>query len=325
MNKFWSNKTVLHLPLLPISWIFGAIARLRRWWLTHLSKPYRAPVPVIIVGNISVGGNGKTPVVIWLVELLRRAGYKPGVVSRGYGGKADHYPFTVDVRASPAEVGDEPLLIHLRCGCPVVVAPNRSAAVRQLLRDFPDTDVVISDDGLQHYALARDIELAIIDGERRLGNRWLLPAGPLREPASRLKKVFAVICNGGLVGTGEVAMQLKPQPVCSVRTQLPAQLSGPVDAMAGIGYPPRFFNTLKQLQFDVVNAVAYADHQAFNPDELLEKFSQRPLIMTEKDAVKCRQFAAENWYYLPVSAVIPDHFAYRLLAQLKELQHGPRL
>lgn len=325
MTKFWLRRGILQWCLFPLAWLYGVIVSVRRFLYQKCLRRYKAPVPVIIVGNISVGGNGKTPVVIWLVERLRQAGYTPGVVSRGYGGHADHYPCTVVDDASPAQVGDEPLLIRLRCQCPVVVAPDRVAAVRQLLAEHPAVDVVLSDDGLQHYRLDRDIELAVIDGERRLGNRCLLPMGPLREPPRRLKQVFAVICNGGLVGTGEYAMALRPDGFRSVRTGLPVDISGAVDAFAGIGYPPRFFNTLKNMNIELVQQVAYADHQAFNPAELIAKFSERPVIMTEKDAVKCRSFAPENWYYLPVSATIPDRFAHHLLAQLKELKNGPRL
>ncbi|KLU19574.1 tetraacyldisaccharide 4'-kinase, partial [Proteus mirabilis] len=186
IERIWSGKSWLYILLLPFSWLYGVITLLRRFayqkgWLAS----WKAPVPVVIVGNLTAGGNGKTPIVIWLVEQLIQQGFKPGVVSRGYGGKSDHYPLLLTSNTSPAMAGDEPVLIHHRTGAPVAVAPNRRDAVKALLAQH-ELDVIITDDGLQHYALQRDYEIVVIDGQRRFGNGWWLPAGPMRERAGRL-------------------------------------------------------------------------------------------------------------------------------------------
>ncbi len=207
IERIWSGKSWFYILLLPFSWLYGAITLLRRFayqkgWLAS----WKAPVPVVVVGNLTAGGNGKTPVVIWLVEQLIQQGFKPGVVSRGYGGKSDHYPLLLTSDTSPSMAGDEPVLIHHRTGAPVAVAPNRRDAVKALLAQY-ELDVIITDDGLQHYALQRDYEIVVIDGQRRFGNGWWLPAGPMRERAGRLNSVDAIIVNGG-VSQGNVILLL---------------------------------------------------------------------------------------------------------------------
>ncbi len=325
IELLWYRRSWLNWLFAPFAMLFALITSMRRYaYKKGILPSYRASAPVIVVGNITVGGNGKTPVVLWLVELLTKAGYKPGVVSRGYGGKAPHYPYMLTPLSTAAESGDEPLLIYQRCGCPVAVAPKRAEAV-QLLLEQAGVDIIVCDDGLQHYALQRDIELVVMDGVRRLGNGWLMPMGPLRESASRMRNVLAVICNGGQARPDEIQMTLQPAPLCNVKTGRVAVVTGAVDAMAGIGHPPRFFNALLQQGYALNQQVAYADHQDFNAEELRQRFAKRPLIMTEKDAVKCRHFALDNWWYLPVTAQLPDGFAARLLAQLKELKHGAGL
>ena len=309
--------------LSPLSLLFWLITALRRqaYQLGWMPR-YRAPVPVIVVGNLSVGGNGKTPVVIWLVETLRAAGWQPGVVSRGYGGKAAVYPLLLTAETPAAECGDEPRLIADRCGVPVAVAPKRAEAVQALLATG-QVDLIICDDGLQHYALARDLELVVVDGERRFGNGHLLPMGPLREGLWRLGQVDAVLCNGGAAQPGEYPMALLAQ---TVQPLLPQERGLPthtqVDAMAGIGHPPRFFNTLRQLGYDLQQTVAFADHQSFDAKALAKQFSDRPLLMTEKDAVKCREFAQANWWYLPVAAQLPHSLAEFIVHTLKGVKHG---
>ncbi|MBV7438379.1 tetraacyldisaccharide 4'-kinase [Aeromonas sp. sif2416] len=319
LDRLWYGRSGWRWLLAPLALLFAIISgarrvAYRRGWL----KSYRASLPVIVVGNLSVGGNGKTPVVVWLVEQLQARGWRPGVVSRGYGGKAPHYPYRLDAASTTIEAGDEPVLIARRCGCPVVVAPKRSDAVR-LLEQSGEVDIIITDDGLQHYALARDIELVVVDGARRFGNGCLLPMGPLREPMTRLKRVDAIICNGGTPAQGEYPMALvaaAPRRVCD-DAPLEAPLAGPVDALAGIGHPPRFFATLTGLGYELVQSAGYADHQAFDRDELLARFDRRPLLMTEKDAVKCRAFAPDSWWYLPVSAELPASLLDSLLHSLK--------
>ena len=210
IDKIWSGRSKLYWLLLPFSFLYGAVSGLRRLlFRCGLKKSRRMPVPVVVVGNLTAGGNGKTPVVIWLTEQLLARGYRPGVVSRGYGGKSDHYPLLITKDTTTAQAGDEPVLIARRTGVPVAVAPDRAAAVEAILQHAP-VDVIITDDGLQHYALQRDMEIVVIDGERRFGNGWWLPAGPMRERAGRLKQVDAVIVNGGTAQPGETAMQLVP-------------------------------------------------------------------------------------------------------------------
>lgn len=212
LERLWYRKSGWRWLLAPFALLFAIISGTRRYAYRHgWRKGYRSSLPVIVVGNISVGGNGKTPVVVWLVEQLQARGYRPGVVSRGYGGKAPHYPYRLDETSTTAQAGDEPVLIARRCGCPVVVAPKRADAVR-LLEQSGEVDIIITDDGLQHYALARDIELVVVDGARRFGNACLLPMGPLREPVTRLKRVDAIICNGSEPGKGSTPCNWSPTP-----------------------------------------------------------------------------------------------------------------
>ena len=319
--RIWSGESPLWLLLLPLSWLYGLVSGIiRLLYRLGLKRAWRAPVPVVVVGNLTAGGNGKTPVVIWLVEQLQKRGIRPGVVSRGYGGKAAHYPLLLSPVTTTAEAGDEPVLIYQRTGAPVAVSPVRSDAVQALLAEH-DVQIIITDDGLQHYALARDKEIVVIDGVRRFGNGWWLPAGPMRERASRLKSVDAVIVNGGAAQPGEIPMQLQPGMAINLLTgerQAVSRLPALV-AMAGIGHPPRFFATLEQCGARLDKRVPLADHQALVAEQVdALTTSGQTLIMTEKDAVKCRAFAKENWWYLPVDAELsgeqPEHLLQKLIA-----------
>lgn len=322
--RIWSGESPLWLLLLPLSWLYGLVSGvIRLLYRLGLKRAWRAPVPVVVVGNLTAGGNGKTPVVIWLVEQLQKRGIRPGVVSRGYGGKAAHYPLLLAPDTTTAEAGDEPVLIYQRTGAPVAVSPVRSDAVQALLAE-QDVQIIITDDGLQHYALARDKEIVVIDGVRRFGNGWWLPAGPMRERASRLKSVDAVIANGGAARPGEIPMHLQPGMAVNLLTgerQAVSRLPALV-AMAGIGHPPRFFATLEQCGARIVKRVPLADHQALVAEQVdaLTTLGQT-LIMTEKDAVKCRAFAKENWWYLPVDAELSGEQPEHLLQELIALVH----
>ncbi|MEB6631762.1 tetraacyldisaccharide 4'-kinase [Kluyvera cryocrescens] len=317
--KIWSGESPLWLLLLPLSWLYGLVSGLiRLCYQIGLKKAWRAPCPVVVVGNLTAGGNGKTPVVIWLVEQLQRQGIRVGVVSRGYGGKAENYPLLLDADTTTAQAGDEPVLIYQRTGAPVAVSPLRVDAVKALLAAH-DLQLVVTDDGLQHYRLARDKEIVVIDGVRRFGNGWWLPAGPMRERASRLRSVDARIVNGGEPQAGEIPMTLRPGEAVNLLTdqRLPVSALQNVVAMAGIGHPPRFFATLNECGLQPVRTVALADHKALTEADvraLVEPGQQ--LIMTEKDAVKCRRFAQENWWYLPVDAVLSGDRAQTLLQDL---------
>ncbi len=305
--QIWQSRSLITWLLAPLSLLFWLISQIR-WLLyrTNILKSYRAPVPVLVVGNISVGGNGKTPVVVWLVEQLQAQGVKVGVISRGYGGQTKDFPQLVTKASSAEMVGDEPVLIVQRMGVPLAVSPNRQQSIELLLSQF-ELDLIITDDGLQHYALQRDIEWVVVDGVRRFGNGFLLPAGGLRELPNRLKTVQAVICNGGKSEEGEHLMSLEPNYVENLKTgerkSIAAFVGQKCVAIAGIGHPPRFFTMLEQLGILLSKTQGFADHQSFDREQLTYLAdSQMPLLMTEKDAVKCRAFAEENWWFVPVSA-----------------------
>lgn len=320
--RIWSGESPLWLLLLPLSWLYGLVSGAIRFaYRIGLKKSWRAPVPVIVVGNLTAGGNGKTPVVIWLVEQLQQRGVRVGVVSRGYGGKADRYPLLLTLETSTAQAGDEPVLIYQRTGAPVAVSPDRCEAVSALLSQHP-LQLIVTDDGLQHYRLARDKEIVVVDGVRRFGNGWWLPAGPMRERASRLKSVDAVIANGGAPQAGEIAMRLRPGLAVNLLTGERRAVNEleQIVAMAGIGHPPRFFATLAECGATLKRSVALADHQALaqkDVDALLQP--GETLVMTEKDAVKCRPFAQANWWYLPVDAELAGDAAEKLLLDLLTL------
>lgn len=312
--------TWLTFLLLPFSWVFRLIVAIRRAAFRYgLFKSYRLSVPVIVVGNITVGGTGKTPCVIWLVNFLRSHGFNPGIVSRGAGGARQDSPHWVVQSDSPSVVGDEALLLSCKTHCPMVVGVDRVAAARELLKRA-NCDIIISDDGLQHYRLARDIEIVMVDGDRRFGNRQLLPAGPLREPLSRLKTAtYQVVTNGV---TDQYTLSLLPLEVVSVMdpSRVIALKSFPyrsVHAVAGIGNPSRFFQTLNALDFTITPHV-FPDHHHYQQHEL--QFSdEQPIIMTEKDAVKCRTFADARYWFLRVSAKMSEAFERDLLKKLSLL------
>ncbi len=320
--RIWSGESPVWRLLLPLSWLYGLVSGLIRLsYRLGLKKAWRAPVPVAVVGNLTAGGNGKTPVVIWLVEQLQQRGIRVGVVSRGYGGKAASYPLLLSNDTSTAEAGDEPVLIFQRTGAPVAVSPERREAVQALLHAH-DLQLIITDDGLQHYKLARDKEIVVIDGERRFGNGWWLPAGPMRERASRLRSVDAIIVNGDVAQAGEIPMQLRPGLAVNLRSGERRDVASfeNVVAMAGIGHPPRFFATLESCGVLPVKTVALADHQALTQASVSALVNpQQTLLMTEKDAVKCRGFAESNWWYLPVDAIMTDERAQQLLTELVTL------
>lgn len=295
----------------PLAFLYRQITGWRKSWLERRNQ-WHSPVPILVVGNISVGGTGKSPLVIGLVNHLLSQGYRPGVVSRGYGGRSVHYPLEVTSGSPAGEVGDEPLMIYRRTGVPVVVDPDRVGAARYLL-DQHQCDVVISDDGLQHYALPRDVEVAVIDGARGLGNGLCLPAGPLREPPSRLKEVDLVVVNGepelpeGCQAKSFTSMKVRPTRLVNLKTgetRLPETLAGEqVHAVVGISNPERFFASLSNLGC-MMTPHQFPDHHAFEPGDF--SFSDsRMVVMTEKDAVKLDSLSLEgdHYWYLEVNAV----------------------
>lgn len=305
---FWYTRSKIAWLLLPFSLLFWLISQVRRsLFQLGILATYRAPKPVIIVGNLSVGGNGKTPVVVWLVEQLRQRGLNVGVISRGYGSRAESYPLLVSAQTDPKCGGDEPVLIAKRTGAAVAISANRREAVELLLKSA-DCDLIIADDGLQHYKLQRDLEIVVMDAQRALGNGFVLPAGPLRELPGRLKSVDFVITNGGQNVYSDAVMQLKPHYAVNLHSgeQRPLNSFSEGVAMAGIGNPQRFFTMLEDLGIHLSQIHAFADHQPFD-EQLLNAMSRtQPLFMTEKDAVKCSAFAQANWWYVPVDAEIQD-------------------
>jgi len=318
--SFWYQATRWWVWLL---WPFSLLMRLinsvrffayQKKWLAS----YRSQLPVVVVGNISVGGNGKTPFVISLCELLIKQGYKPGVISRGYGGKAETYPLLVTHQTTGKEAGDEPILIFKRLQVPVVVDPKRAKAADYLAKHC-DVDVIVTDDGLQHYALQRDIEIVVVDGKRRYGNQHIMPMGPLREPLSRLKSVDFII-NNGEQHAHEHTMLLVPSVCQRVDGIADTLTDTTVNACAAIGHPPRFFNTLEQSGFDIKKQVAFADHHAYDVNDFKQFEKNTPLLMTEKDAVKCTGFAQNNWWYLSVDGMLPDLFTDSFLKKLKQIK-----
>lgn len=300
----------------PLSWLYGGLTALRRGlYRIGVLRAARLSVPVIVIGNISVGGTGKTPLTIALADALRERGYTPGVVSRGYGGTQKE-PLLLDAMPDPAQVGDEPCLIRAS-GTPVAVGRDRPAAAALLID--AGCNVVIADDGLQHYALARDVEICVIDGARRFGNSRLLPAGPLREPVSRLHQADFRVCNGGALAQGDIPMSLKggiARALADDHAKPLADFAGQtVHAVAAIGHPLRFFASLRAQGIEVIEH-PFPDHHLFTAGDLA--FGDcKPVLMTEKDAVKCRPFAQAHWWTVPVRADLPPSFFDDVVARLK--------
>jgi tetraacyldisaccharide 4'-kinase len=303
--KHWYRRGAVAWLLWPASLVFGLAVLLRRaLYFLRILKSEHPGIPVIVVGNITVGGTGKTPLVIWIAEFLAKNGWQPGVVSRGYGGKASA-PRAATLSADPGEVGDEPVLISRRTGCPVWVGADRVQVAAMLRRAEPKVDVLISDDGLQHYRLRRDIEIAMAGG---MGNGFLLPAGPLREPRLRLKTVDKVVSpqlEGDTVHRMSDARE---------RQALKALAGQKVHAVAGIGDPGRFFRHLEGAGVKVV-AHPFPDHHPFAPGDL-EFGDDAPVLMTEKDAVKLRSAPRPSWWVLPVTAKLDPAFGAWLLGRL---------
>ena len=284
--------------LLPLSGVYWLLSALRRMLYRYgVKRQISLPVPVVVVGNISVGGTGKTPFTLLLAQLLQQQGWRPGIVSRGYGARVTG-PILVAKDADAAEVGDEPLLLAQTSGCPVVVCPDRVAAAQFLLAST-DCNIIISDDGLQHYRLARDVEIVLLDGNRGIGNGYLLPAGPLREGVWRLQQADLVVANSAPSTLADGVMVLHPAPAQAL---IGGALLTPcaVALVAGIGNPERFEQTAKTAGFSVRSRHYFADHHHFIAADF--DAIQGPILMTEKDAVKCRPFAQADWFSLAVQA-----------------------
>lgn len=314
LDYYWYSINFVSLLLLPLSGLFCSVSFIRsKLYDFGILKSYRAPLPVVVIGNITVGGTGKTPLIIELVKQLQAGGRKPGVISRGYGGNATSWPQIVNTDTNAAKVGDEPQFIYQRTRCPLVVGPDRKQDIELLIKQF-DCDIVLSDDGLQHYALQRDIEVVVVDASRQFGNGFCIPSGPLRETVSRLQKVDMVLLNGG----GELQNSFSIQTSqCSFVGQGSIEkvnisdFSGKiVHAVAGIGNPQRFFSMLENLGIEVIPH-AYADHYNYKESDFIF-MDNLPVLMTEKDAIKCNEFKLNNHWSVPIDIVLSESAQQRI-------------
>jgi tetraacyldisaccharide 4'-kinase len=333
LTELWYRERPRPSLLQPLSWLYGAIVGARRrayaaGWL----RSVRVGAPVVVVGNLTVGGTGKTPLTIWLARELTAGGLKVGIVSRGYGAHASDQPRLADPSSPWQEVGDEPLILSRRTGCPTMVSADRVAAAHALIAR--GTEVILADDGLQHLRLERNCEIVVIDGARGFGNGRLLPAGPLREPLQRLRQADVLVVNGArahgslavaLAGRAAIGMRLAATEAVQldggVTRPLAAFNGERVHAVAGIGNPQRFFAALRAQGMEVI-AHPFPDHHPFAAREL-EFGDALPVLMTEKDAVKCTQFADSRLWYVPVAAEFGVADARELLARVLVKVRGP--
>ncbi len=333
MNKLadaWYKDKGWTRYLRPLSGLFGLVSSFRRARYRNTSRAYTSRYPLIVVGNITAGGTGKTPLVIYLANQLQALGYRPGIVSRGYGAKPDTTPFAVTPQSNFREAGEEPLMIARNSRCPVIIDPDRVAAVQYLEANY-DCNIIISDDGMQHYRLNRTMEIAVVDGQRGFGNGMLLPAGPLREKPQRLDSVDIVVCNGHSdldLPQGSLRMDLEATDLVhladnkalSVHDAFLSTLTAKkVHAVAGIGNPERFFNSLCGCGFDIITHI-YRDHHFFNREDISFD-DDLDVVMTEKDAVKCQEICTDAHWYLKVTAVLPESFMQRIQQELQTAEN----
>ncbi len=343
----WQRNSPWQILLRPLSWVFAMLVRVRRMlYRAGILKSERIGVPIIVVGNITVGGTGKTPVVLAIAKYLGKLGWHCGIISRGYARQnaetqkmpGDARDRVVRVVEGADVVSDEATILAGRSGVPVYISANRADAARSLLRDHPDVDVLICDDGLQHYALRRDVEICVIDGERGLGNGAFLPAGPLREPATRLDEVDAIVINTtataaqlnaslairgvpaySIVLANESLVRVIDGQAMSIEQGIAEFSTKRVLAVAGIGHPARFFAHVAGLGFRLAESHAFPDHHAFTPTDF-NRTDAGIILMTEKDAVKCKAFADERMWFMRVDAILPEAFGEFVVKRLSELK-----
>ena len=326
----WRKRSSWLILLLPFAYLFQVIVFIRKRLLFKAGRPENFTVPIVVIGNITVGGSGKTPLTIAIANKLVSLGYKPGIVSRGYRAHAPHHPFSVKSNGDAAITGDEPLLIAKNTQCPVVIDTNRSRAVRFILNEF-DVDVILSDDGLQHYKMYRDIEICAVDENGVLINKNCLPAGPLREPLSRLEEVDLIILNG--INRNDISrslldkthqMKMIPRSFVNLSTNeikpfggAPFNIGNRIQAITAIANPNRFFETLENLPYPI-EKIYFPDHYEFSSDDFISENidEHQPIVMTEKDAVKCRAFANNNFWMLTTDTKLEDSFIDALTSKI---------
>ena len=323
IDKIWYEKGatsfLMRLPLIPFSCVFKFASAARRFlYGTEVLKSTAPDVPVVVIGGITVGGSGKTPLCVALVKELMRLGYTPGVLSRGYKAKASSYPYEVKADDDASVSGDEPLLIKRQTNARVIIDPDRARGADALAR--LGVDIIITDDGMQHYSLDRDVEIAVLDGNRMLGNGMLLPAGPLREGKWRLNTVDAVVVNAAMAKSGYYTMVLRPRaphPVNDGRNEVLAK-NAEVCALAGIGNPGRFYRTLEDCGYLVKDILQAGDHERLDPDVIREKAKNLPVIMTAKDAIKYHRYDLPNVFVLEVEADLSNRFYENIMEKIKD-------
>ena len=317
LDHYWNTRNPVAWVLLPLGLLFCVVATLRRMlYRAGILSSTRLPVPVVIVGNITVGGTGKTPLIIALCELLAQRGLKAGVVSRGYGARIEG-EHRVAENDTADICGDEPLLIKQRTGCDVVIGADRVAAARKLLAES-DCDLILSDDGMQHYRLKRDIEIAVIDGNRKFGNGFCLPAGPLREPVSRLKHTDMQITQGTTDDTYHFDLVISDAVNLVTQERRGLASFSHVHAVAGIGHPQRFFNQLRSIGLEL-HEHAFADHYRYSANDL-EFGDDLPVLMTEKDAVKCKSFQNRKLWSVPATTILSYAFKNDFLERVESIK-----
>ena len=324
LTKIHYSKSLVSLLLLPLSAVFLLISFIRKTlYEFNFLKSFKLKIPVIVIGNITSGGTGKTPLIIYLANEVKKNGYRPGIISRGYGSKSEGV-MEVSQKSDVAEAGDEPMLIQKHTHLPVFVSKDRVLAAKALVKKYAKTDVILSDDGIQHYRLRRDLEVLVIDGTRKFGNGYLLPAGPLREFRSKLKTVDAIVCNHKKVIDGSYLMKYKGHLLINLKTNKKIHLNNlslkNIHAIAGIGNPDRFFDYLKTYNI-LFSSSAFQDHYKFSKKDFRD-MNDKNIIMTEKDAVKCQQFSRNNFWYLPVIAEVDSKFTDVILKKLRYINHG---
>mgnify|MGYP001188193965 CR=1 FL=1 len=324
IDRIWYSKNIFGLPLIPFSFIYIFLIKLRKiFYQIGLFSTNKPNTPIIVVGNITIGGTGKTPLVIWLASYYKKLGYSPGIISRGYKGKYTSATKLVTINDSPVLVGDEPLLIKRNTNCPVIVGRDRVNAAKEIIEKH-NCNLVISDDGLQHYSLGRDIEIAVIDGQRRFGNGHCIPAGPLRELKDRLDSVDLVVSKYH-AKKYEYKMEYIYNDLVSLNNpEKTMPISGlnskKIHAISGISNPENFFSFLRSKNFELL-IHEYPDHHIFNESDI--KFNDNlPVVMTEKDAVKCFDYVNENCWYQPISVKLSESFIANLNKILGKLKDG---
>jgi tetraacyldisaccharide 4'-kinase len=331
LENAWHKRAGWLILLWPVSVLFQALTIIRRATQQLKERPADLTAPVIVIGNISLGGTGKTPLLITLSQELQKQGFKPGIISRGYGGDAPSYPLAVHADSDVHESGDEAFLIAEKTGCPVYVDPDRSAALYALLH-HEDVDVVLSDDGLQHYKLYRDLEVVVVDGQRLFSNGFCMPAGPLRESMTRLNEVQYIVVNGEPAReipqlASASTMQLEPRSLVNMVSGekrpfsgAPFNMDNKLQAVSALGNPQRFYALLERLPYQV-ETFSFPDHHKFTAADFEQQGidTHQPVVMTEKDAVKCRQFAKNNFWYLSVEVSLESQFFERLIEDIRQI------